>query len=290
MKTANEIQRIAEDELGTVVLFEQIALGVYEAATKLDEEAIGFPNDYYLVELDSPIISEKAKTYGKPLGDDTGIVLFDIDDETGGRFIIDYELALYRLKAGIQQDNESSVHELATFGREHHPEYFGEYPVPTVTPWGYIARHKKIENGIYWIETDVGQNVLSLSYPFWNCELTEAAKVYGKHTQDDIEKGIDNCLGNLFFLQADACIPIFELLLLRPQWMESGMIDRPALMNAIWELHSEYAISYNTTEQAGGHDALGVILNSLGVDVPLKSSLKEMMMITADAGTDYLKI
>lgn len=108
--------------------------------------------------------------------------------------------------------------------------------------------------------------------------------------QDDIEKGIDKCLGSLFFLQADACIPIFELLLLRPQWMESGMIDRPALMNAIWELHSEYAISYNTTEQAGGHDALGVILNSLGVDVPLKSSLKEMMMITANAGTDYLKI
>ncbi len=290
MKTAYEIHQCVETELGEIVLFRQKAPGVYEAATKYDAGQIGFANDYYIVELDSPVISDEAKQTGKALGKNTGIVFFDIDDTPGGKFIIEYELALYRKKAGLPPEDISPIHEIVTFGREYHPDYFGEYPVPAVTPWGYSTRYRKIENGIYWLDTDKGQSVLALSYPFWNCELSEAAKSYGRHTEDDLKKGVSSCMGYLFFLRDDACIPLFELLPLRSHWLNSGVIDRRALMNAIWTLHSEYALSFNATEQAGGHDVLGLLLNTLGADVPLKSSLKEMITITAGAGTDYLKI
>lgn len=290
MRNMSDIQGIVTAELGEIISLEEIVPGVYEAVTKRRDGHIGLANDFYVVETDSPAVSEAAKKHGRAVDGAEDVLLFDIDDYESGRFIIEYEIEKYKCKDGQKPLKESKLLEIAVYGMECHADYFGSYPVPSLTPWGYTARYKTLENGIYWIETAHCQNVLSVCYPTWNSELTEAVKQMGKHIEADLEKRIDECFGNLYFIEEDACVAIFELLELRPHWTENGMINQQALMNAIWKYHSEYAVSYNAMEQAGGHDGLGLVLNALGNDVPLYRSLEKMMFITQDAGYDYLNI
>ncbi len=65
---------------------------------------------------------------------------------------------------------------------------------------------------------------------------------------DDVE------LSYLFFEERASCTAIFELLKVRPEWLETGLIRRPELMNAIWKYAPMYAAAYNAQEQAGLHD------------------------------------
>lgn len=290
MRTMDELQQIVEDELGEIVLFQRIAPGIYEAATRPNCDVFRFTNDHYIVECDSPVLSAAAKKYGKLLETAQGILTFNIDEADSGKFVVEYELTKYLQKNGQSKLSDTPLIELVTFGREHHPEYFGPYPVPMWTPWGQTARYWCIDNGIHWIETSEGQTVLSLSYPFWECELTNGTKAMGTHLDEDLRRGVAQCLANIFFLEKDACVPIFELSIAHSVWIEQGKINRPALMNAIWEQHPEFAMTYNTQEQMGGHDILGMVLNSLGGDIPLYSSLKNIITITAGVGSNYLNL
>lgn len=94
----------------------------------------------------------------------------------------------------------------------------------------------------------------------------------------------------MFFLEKDACVPIFELLEVRPNWCDQNIINRKALMNTLWQLHPEYAMSYNVQEQSGGHDILGLVMDSFGAEVSLQGSLQNMISITPGAGFDYLNL
>ena len=44
------------------------------------------------------------------------------------------------------EETEREFHRVALFAAGYHPEYFGEYPVPTQTPGGYTLCHRKLEN------------------------------------------------------------------------------------------------------------------------------------------------
>ncbi len=60
-------------------------------------------------------------------------------------------------------------------------------------------------------------------------------------------------------------------------------------MNAIWKHHPAYAMGYNAQEQAGLHDAAGLLLYALGVeDRELESSTEHMITIDPEAGTDFI--
>lgn len=82
----------------------------------------------------------------------------------------------------------------------------------------------------------------------------------------------------------------FELLEVRPNWCDQNIINRKALMNTLWQLHPEYAMSYNVQEQSGGHDILGLVMDSFGAEVSLQGSLQNMISITPGAGFDYLNL
>lgn len=290
MKSTNEIQQIVEETFGEIIKIENPAPGVYEAVVKPEEDRPGFAGDYYIVEMDSSAISSAAKAHGKLIEGYTGVVSYDVDDTPSGKFIIDYELTKYRIRQGLPLPEGESLRSIALYGMEHHPDYFGEYPVPVLTPWGYTVRHQRIDNGVYWIETDKCRNVLSVCYPYWNTEFSEyAIKIGAKQNNGLIFDGEDSG-EDLFFLDRDACIPIFELLEMRPEWSENNMVNPLALMNAIWDYHPKYALAYNTQEQAGLHDTLGLLVNSLGGEAELQGSPKNMIFMTPNMGNQYLNL
>ena len=109
-------------------------------------------------------------------------------------------------------------------------------------------------------------------------------------TDSDKEQGIDNTLGYLFFQEKEFCLVIFELVQVREEWIETGMVNRPALMNAIWQFHPDYAASHNISEQHGLNDGLGLLLKSLGHDIELTGSTDNMISIDLDAGVDFLRL
>lgn len=89
----------------------------------------------------------------------------------------------------------------ALYGMEKHPEYFGEYPVPGITPRGYTVRHKKIINGVYWLETDHCEEMLAVCYPIWQADITVPEQNLGEQLEHDRMQGIENTFGYLFSLK-----------------------------------------------------------------------------------------
>ena len=147
------------------------------------------------------------------------------DDASGWR-IIDYELGKHRVKNHLPQ--EQTLHDIALDAAEYHPEYFGAYPVPFHTPRGYTTRHWTLANGIYWLETDLCEEVLAVCYPLWTAELSAAVERLGEQTEHDKVQGIHKTLGYIFFPAQISCIPIYELMQTRMEGMERDR-DRQAV-------------------------------------------------------------
>lgn len=95
---------------------------------------------------------------------------------------------MYRVKKRLPQ--ERALHEIALNAAEFHPEYFGTYPVPYITPQGYTTRHWVLENGIYWIATDQCAEFLTVCYPVWSTELSDLAMQVGEQIEYDRVNGI----------------------------------------------------------------------------------------------------
>lgn len=153
---------------------------------------------------------------------------------------------------------------------------------------GKTLLHHTLENGIYQLETDQGAQVLAVCYPIWSAELSDYAIMLSKQTAYDRRQGLENTGGYLFFSKKDSCIPVYELLLTRSEWKQHGSVDASALMNAIWAYHPAYAVSYNMEEQVGFHNVLGLLLRELGDDAELIGSLKNMIVLSPDRGTEFL--
>lgn len=267
-----------EYSFGEIVFSEVMCPGVYYLRTEQQE--------YYAVQSGSKAISKEAKAYGAVVPDCPGILLFDHLIPKSGKEIIEYEVKRYQRICEGSPVADFTLHNSAIFGMELYPQYFGEFPVPFSTPLGYTCRHWRIDNGIYWIETDQCKACLAVSFPYCD-EFSSAANELAIQTKDDRREGIDNTLGFLFFPQEASCIPIFELMGIR-NW--DKIINKAALMNAIWWHFPEYAAAYNKNEQAGVHDLLGMMQTSLGqTSVELHGSLEHMIAMTPNAGVDFLR-
>jgi len=277
-----------KDVLGDIRRVEEMCPGVYYVAVRGGEQSL-FAREYYIVEADAPAIPQNAKKYGQPISGCPGLLLYSIQEERGGHKIIEYEIARYKTEHGIPLPHGETLREIKVFNMEYHPEYFGPYPVPDVTPGGSVRRHYVLDNGVYWLEPERDGPLLAVCCPIWG-DLSDYAMKLSRLTAYGQTPELDDTLECVFFSEHDSCVPIFELLTLREEWTRSGKIKEAALMNAIWAHHPEYAVAYNTEELAGWHDVMGLLLQTVGHDAELTGSPQNMIRLTLGEGTDFLHV
>lgn len=268
-----------EDELGPIVEKEWACPGVYFLTARNEDELIA--RDYYAV-MEKSIIPQEARPYGKKI---SGLWLFPMTDGSEEYKIIQYEVAKYRTQNNLPVDEP--LRATAFFAAQSFPEYFGTFPVPLHTPMGCTVRHWILDNGIYWIETEQCKELLAVSYPVWSTELSDLTANLGEQTEYDKAHGIEETLGYIFFPARASCIPLRELMRARPEWAGT-VIDKPALMNAIWDAAPEYAYLMNWQEQSGKNDLFSALLAEIGVDVEPNIAMENMIPLFPDAGKDFL--
>lgn len=240
-------------ELGEIVVAELKSPGVYYIGAKKKGEIPHYP-EVYVVTADAPAISEKAWAYGQEFPGHPDLRVYDILQPGSGRHIIDFEMLWYQKKYHLPGiENEDSLYVAAVYGAEEHPDYFGAFPVPLLTPRGYTVRHRTILNGVYWLETDRCEEMLAVCYPIWQAEITMPEQKQGEQLEYDRIQGIDNTLGYLFFPKQSSMIPLYELSSLHPEVGKSGIIDMTALRNAICEFYPEYTAIHNEEVSKSKH-------------------------------------
>ena len=94
-------------------------------------------------------------------------------------------------------------------------------------------------------------------------------------------------MGYIFFRGEDICLPLLELVRGNDQW-DWSLINRPALMNAVWRSFPEYAAAYNIREQQGKNDCFGMLLLTLGIEAELRVSPENLIVLTPSVGTQFL--
>ena len=220
--------------------------------------------------------------------EDSRVLLYPFAEERHGYKIIEYEIYRYQVRHGIHADGQTSLRDVAFFNMEYHPEYFGTYPAPLATPRGRTARYKPLMNGVFWIETGTGEEVLAVCYPIWNCDFSETVLKQSEQSEEDVREGIDNTLGYLFFSKRASSLALFELWGQYEELRTGGLIDYPALMNYIWAYFPEYAATYNMQNQLGMHDTFGLLMSALGTEVELQNNPNEVIAMSTAAGLDFL--
>ena len=267
------------DKIGSIEEVEELRLGVHYVTAKREDDLLS--GEYYVVKEKSAV-PQAAKTYGQKI---SGLRLFSITDGGKEYKIIQYEVAKYRAQNNLPPDEP--LRATAFFAAQSFPEYFGAFPVPLHTPRGVTLRHWILDNGIYWLETDQCEKVLAVSYPVWSTELSDLTASLGEQTEYGKTHDIEETLGYIFFPAKVSCIPLRELIRTRPEWTGT-LIDKPALMNAIWKVAPEYAALMNCQEQSGRNDLFSALLAEAGVQVEPNISMDNMIGIFSDAGENYL--
>lgn len=245
-------------ELGPVVAADEVSPGVCSIAAGTEETRL-YP-EYYVVTQDAPAISNKARTYGWEPAGKSGLHIYEQFKPGSGWHIISFEILRYQIRHHIpvenpQENPQETLFDIALYGMEEHPDYFGTFPVPTMTPRGYTVRHKTIINGVYWLETDRSEEMLAVCYPIWSADITIPEQNNGEQLEYDRVHGINNTLGYLFFPKQSSCIPLYEISLTDEKIEESGAIDRAALLNALCKFYPEYTAIHNkeATEHGRGN-------------------------------------
>lgn len=260
-------------EIGEVRAFRAFIPGVYYLTAQKENCAA---ENYYAV-MESAAVFSAVNRYGHPY---PGLRLYAVSEDASGWRVLEYELGKYQMAHNrelITEEAEREFHRAALFAAGCHPEYFGEYPVPIRTPRGYTLRHQKLENGIYWLETSQCEELLAVCYPIWNTEFTSIARVIGEPTEYDYIQGYDKTLGSLFFSRENRCIALYELMQTRPAWAGT-LIDKPALMNAIWKNCPKYAVALPQLDETAWKNYL----------TKVKTERDALIGIYPDAGDDFL--
>lgn len=233
-----------EKSCGKVRSAEEVCPGIYSIWTDPIPPNRFLGSDLIVVMADSPAVSPAAKAYGTPLEAAPEVLVYcDEDYFDKARWVITYEIDKYRAEHNLPPLDDGSLVEDRARGMEVCPEYFGEFPVPTETPWGPPLRYDCLANGVFWLKTADAGWVLALAYPICDDLLTKTVKMATLNPYD-LENGIDNTCGFRFFRYEQSCIPLFELLnCTRQPW--SGKINSAALKNAILASFPDYAREYN---------------------------------------------
>ena len=270
------------DKLGEINEIEQTIPGVYYLSVSGGEE--WSRGEYYAVSDQTPNISQEAKEYGVLMEDDLGLLLYPFEKDDSGWRIIQYEVYRYCTANRLPLQEKDALINSVLYGREIHPDYFGTYPVPALTPWGYTLRYKVLDNGVYWMETSYCRRALAVCPPICQ-ELSDIAMKIAVQTEHNPEFEMES---PVFFEEKSYCIPIWELMKVRKRW-QSGMVDKAALMNAIWQNCPEYAAVYNAQVQRGLYDATGLLLNSVGIETELNPDTEDTISISPQAGIEFLR-
>lgn len=218
-------------DMGAVHYAEILCPGVYFVAVKSRRKPPFFASEYLVVTEDSPAISPQARAYGAPLPASPGALFYEYEYSNKGRHIVEYEAHKYLVEHGVPLPEGCSLAADQSFGMEVCPEYFGEFPIPTETPWGPPLRCQRLWNGLYWLKTAEIGWALAVAYPLcsglWNDTLELAAL-----TEYDRKNGIETTCGYHFFTYEASCLPLYELLFSEAEaWSEK--INQAALQNAI---------------------------------------------------------
>ena len=280
MLTLEEIVAAVEESYGEVFDSEEQCPGVYYFVCR---EESGMPlAELLVVKRNCTNISDAVKAYGEKLNEN--LLVYDYNDLYSGKQLVEYEVLRYRALNGLPSPDGDTMLSVAACAADAYPDYFGVIPAPVVTPHGYLTRYLTLANGIYAVETDAGAHLIAIAGIIWSIELSEDTIALGEKTGDLPEE-----LTYLFFTEPDGCLALFELLHGYPalRWCEK--LDWRALMNAIWQYHPDYAISHNLREQQGLNDLLGLALNDAGIEAESTGSTKNMVALTAGAGTEYVR-
>lgn len=269
-------------ELGVVTEADLVMPGVYDVI--LESSETGVAAEGFAVLRSAVEISAIAKRYGKCSPDYPELLIYAEDSAGNSRYIIGYELFRYRILHQLALPEGENIRSIAAIGAEIYPEYFGSYPVPLRTPWGYTTRHKVIANGLYWLETEQCRRGLALAAPIYD-DLSDGARGLAERCNDDSG---EHAPAYLFFREPDGCVPLFELLSDMRKERLRCEIGWAALMNAVYLHHPEYATQHNLAEQAGINDGLGRFLHTMGLEAELHSSPERLLALTAQAGTEFI--
>ena len=275
-----------EDDCGELSETENLCPGVYYVANTGDGL---FAGEFYIVEAGKSCLSDAVITLGLPLPHHPELLFYPMDAENGGHMAVQYESLRYRLTHDLPVDESDSLHTVSVFGMEVCPAYFGDYPVPSVTPRGFTTRHQELLRGVFALETDQCEKMIAVCYPIWTAELSDAVVQNAEQIDLDRLGGIHNTLGVLFFPLSSASLALFELTKAHDKALRaSGLVNMTALMNAVWESFPEYAAMHNLREQSGLNDGAGLFLRSIGGETDLSRSQENMISVSPGSGTDYL--
>ena len=267
-----------EYELGELKKLEQMCLGVWYASVN---DGKPFNTEYYFAETDAPCLSDYAKSLGKTVEDLPELLLYNLDEIEGGKFVVKYEVQRYLKQHDLPPLDGDSILDIAMFGTEHHPDYFGDYPSPLHTPRGMTTRRCKLAKGIFAVETEQCETMVAVCAPIWGCDLSPYALKFGEqvtNSESDYK----------FFPPPADSLVLFELRQVYDELKTSKHINYPALMNAIWNNYPEYAAAHNSREQHGLNDVGGLFFKSLGMDVEPEGSIENMIVMYANADNDFL--
>lgn len=273
------------DELGMVTETDLVMPGVYDAV--LEQPETGLAIEAYVVLKSTTELSVSAKKFGTTTPEYPGLLIYSEDESGNTRYIVGYELLRYKILHQLPLTEVDNIRSIASTGAEMYPGYFGGYPVPFLTPWGYTTRNKIIANGVYWLETEQCRRGLAIAYPKYD-DLSDEAGGLAEQFQDGSERTNGEMPGYLFFAEADSCVPLFELAFWGHDEQPYSGINRAALMNAIYKFHPEYAAQHNMNEQAGLNDGMGLFLQILGNEVELESAPERLISLTEGAGTEFI--
>ena len=275
------------DEMGEIVSWEQECPGVYSVA----DDGYGGPiaHEYYIVEREAAFISQAAKSYGRSMPNHPELLRYDLNDPESGKGIMKYEVYKYRVKNRLPLPEHESILTSAVFAAEYHPDYFGAFAAPRLTPRGFTTRYQALMNGVFVLETDQCERLIAICYPIWDSNLSDYGKLLGEQTAFDRKAGIDRTFGYLFFTEENGCLALFELLAEFPHILPNELIDPAAMVNAIWQNHPDYSAFHNRSAQEGLHDILGMLLLDQGAEVELSGSTEDIIPMIVGVGTDYLR-
>ena len=182
---------------------EELCPGVYYGSAAQEE--------YYIVIADTPNLSARAKGLGRPLAEGSQLLVYPIGEQGSGYMAVRYELLKYRMKLGLPLPDGDTLCAIAAYGMFTTPEYFGQCPAPTVTPRGATLRYRQLMNGVFELETDRLERMLSVCYPIWKGDLLRDTVSFGEQTEYDLAQGIDTTFGPMFFTEQDGRMVLSEL-------------------------------------------------------------------------------
>lgn len=226
-----------QEDLGEIIRANLICPGVYYIETDKSKK-YEYGAEWALVLPDSPAVPPKARAYGSPLPSCPDLVLFPYKTGNGWP-ILQYEIHKYQTENGIRQPAELLRTELSE-GMRYYPEYFGEFPAPTSTPWGPPLRSKAIANGVFWVETAEMKLGMAVCYSI-AADFHETMLSFAVLTDLDQQIGIQNTCGYYFYPSNLLQMPFVALAANIPEYWPKIQSYLPAILNTIHESSSTSA-------------------------------------------------